>query len=83
MSTDMESDTQMSTEADSPRRAAFTISEFCQAYRISRSKLYQLFHAGTGPRVMRVGTKILISDEAATDWRREREAQQLSKPAAA
>ena len=56
-------------------RAAFTIAEFCDAHRISRSKLYQLFDAGNGPRVMRIGTKVLITADAAADWRREREAE--------
>jgi hypothetical protein len=54
-------------------RAAFTIAEFCQAHRISRSKLYQLWAAGIGPRFMKVGVKVLVSIEAAADWRRERE----------
>ena len=54
-------------------RAAFTITEFCEAHRISRSKLYQLWAAGIGPRFMKVGVKVLISVEAAADWRRERE----------
>jgi hypothetical protein len=27
-------------------RAAFTIAEFCEAHRISRSKLYELWDAG-------------------------------------
>ena len=54
-------------------RAAFTIAEFCGAHRISRSKLYHLWAAGTGPRVMKVGVKVLISIEAAAEWRRERE----------
>jgi excisionase family DNA binding protein len=53
--------------------AAFTIAEFCEAHRISRSKLYQLFKNGTGPAVIRIGTKVLISREAAASWRRERE----------
>src|SRR5262249_1448275 len=38
-----------------------------------RSKLYQLWAAGIGPRFMKVGVKVLISIEAAADWRRERE----------
>ena len=28
---------------------------------------------GTGPRLMRVGKKVLITKEAAADWRRARE----------
>jgi hypothetical protein len=57
-----------------PAPAVFTIPEFCAAHRLSRSKLYQLWAAGAGPRKMSLGTKILISVEAAADWRREREA---------
>ena len=56
-------------------RAAFTIAEFCEAHRISRSALYKMWAAGTGPRIMRAGSKVLISIEAAGDWRREREAE--------
>ena len=52
-------------------RAAFTVSEFCDAHRLSRSKLYQLWASGRGPRIMRVGSKLLISVEAAADWRRD------------
>jgi predicted DNA-binding transcriptional regulator AlpA len=55
-------------------RAAFTVREFCDAHRISRSMLYKLWAQGTGPRIIKIGTKILISAEAAADWRREREA---------
>lgn len=55
-------------------RAAFTIPEFCDAHRISRSKLYQMWAAGTGPRIMRIGTKVIITNEAAADWRIEPEA---------
>jgi hypothetical protein len=55
-------------------RAAYTVSEFCTAHRISRSKLYQLWTAGAGPRFIQIGTKRIISTEAAADWRREGEA---------
>jgi hypothetical protein len=55
-------------------RAAFTITEFCDSHRISRSMLYKMWSEGSGPRTMPVGTKVLITVEAAADWRREREA---------
>jgi hypothetical protein len=59
-------------------RAASTIPEFCEAHRISRTKLYDLWAAGKGPRKMRAGdglsSKVIITLEAAADWRREREA---------
>jgi hypothetical protein len=53
-----------------PTPACYTVAEFCATHRIGRSKLYQLWAAGTGPRRLRVGTKILISVESARDWRR-------------
>jgi hypothetical protein len=47
----------------------YTIAEFCTAHRISRSQLYKLWREGAGPRVKRVGTKVLITAEAAAEWR--------------
>jgi predicted DNA-binding transcriptional regulator AlpA len=54
-------------------RDAFDIIEFCHRHTISRSAFYNSLKAGTGPRIMRVGTRVLISKEAAEAWRRERE----------
>ena len=53
---------------------AYTIPEFCARHRISRPFLYKLFERGSGPRVMRVGSRVLITREAAADWRKAREA---------
>jgi len=52
----------------------YTIAEFCAANRISRTRLYLEFKAGTGPKHYFVGTRILIRAEAAAAWRAEREA---------
>jgi hypothetical protein len=57
-----------------PEPAAYTIDEFCSAHRMSRSQLYKLWHAGVGPRFFLVGNKRRISNEAASDWRRQGEA---------
>jgi excisionase family DNA binding protein len=54
-------------------RRAFTIEEFCKAYGISRAFYYKLLKAGEGPRIAKIGSKTLISDEAATEWLRGRE----------
>jgi hypothetical protein len=54
--------------------AAYTVNEFCNAHRVSRAKLYQLWAAGLGPRFMHVGSKRIITIEAAADWRRAGEA---------
>jgi hypothetical protein len=56
-----------------PPRAAFTVREFCEAHRISQAKYYQMKKEGWGPVEMEVGRRRLISYEAASVWRRERE----------
>jgi hypothetical protein len=53
-------------------RCAFTISEFCSAHRISRSKFYLLKNKGLGPRITDVDGKQIITIEDAAAWRRER-----------
>jgi hypothetical protein len=57
--------------------AAYTVQEFCISHRISRSALYKLWADGQGPRRFQIGSgrssKILISTEAAKDWRRSME----------
>jgi predicted DNA-binding transcriptional regulator AlpA len=52
---------------------AFSVDEFCKRHSISRSQFYVSLKDGTGPRTMKVGTRTLISKEAAADWRRKRE----------
>lgn len=47
----------------------FNIAEFCSAHKISRSAFYNLIGAGQGPRLMRVGKRVLITAEAAAEWR--------------
>ena len=55
-------------------RGAFFIPEFCEAHRISIAFFHKLRAQGLGPRVMSVGARVLISVEAAQEWRRGREA---------
>lgn len=52
---------------------AFTIEGFCKAHGFSRAHYFNLQKVGEGPRVMHVGARVLISREAAADWRRQRE----------
>jgi predicted DNA-binding transcriptional regulator AlpA len=52
---------------------AFSVDEFCKRHSISRSAFYLSLKNGTGPRTMKVGTRTLISKEAAADFRRKRE----------
>jgi len=53
----------------------YTITEFCSAHKISRSKLYQLWRAGTGPRSVKIGSRNLITAEAACAWRQQLESR--------
>ena len=50
--------------------AAFSVFGFCVAHGLSRSKLYDLWRRGEGPRLMKVGSRTLVSVEAAQAWRR-------------
>jgi excisionase family DNA binding protein len=57
-----------------PDTDAFSFEEFCKRHGICRATLYNLIKRGYGPAVMRVGGRVLISREAAEQWRRKMEA---------
>jgi hypothetical protein len=63
------------------QKASYSIDSFCDAHDVSRPMLYQLWKRDEGPDYFFVGEKRLISVEAATRWRQEREAA-ARKPAA-
>jgi hypothetical protein len=52
---------------------AYSIDEFCARHRISSQLFYKLKPQGLMPATFNVGTRVLISREAAAAWRRERE----------
>lgn len=52
---------------------AFTVSEFCAAHGISRGTFYTLLSEGIAPVTFLVGTRRLISIEAAQKWRADME----------
>jgi hypothetical protein len=54
-------------------RDADSIPEFCRRHHISESFFFRLRTEGLGPRVMKVGSRVLISKEASAEWRRSRE----------
>lgn len=56
-----------------PNAEAYSIPEFCEAHRISESMYYKIRKEGQGPREARALTKVIITKEAAADWRRARE----------
>ena len=52
---------------------AYSIDEFCARHRISPQLFYKLKPQGLMPVTFNVGTRVLISREAAAAWRRSRE----------
>ena len=52
---------------------AYSISRFCENHNISRGMFYLLTERNEAPKTMRVGRRVLISDEAATEWRKRME----------
>jgi hypothetical protein len=54
-------------------RAAVGVTEFCDAHGISRALFYILAREGKAPRMMRVRGRVLISAEAAREWRDQME----------
>ena len=45
-------------------KKAYSISEFCADHGISRAGFYNLIKSGKGPRLMKIGTRRLISCES-------------------
>jgi hypothetical protein len=54
--------------------AAYSIRQFCREHNISESMYFKMRAMGLGPREMAVGTRRLITKEAAAEWRKAREA---------
>jgi hypothetical protein len=52
---------------------AYSVDEFCARHRISPQLFYKLKPQGLMPVTFNVGTRVLISREAAAAWRRARE----------
>jgi len=55
------------------KTGAFDIRNFCDYHMISRSHFYNLLKKNLAPRMMHVGKRKLISEEAAAEWRRAME----------
>ena len=52
---------------------AYSVDEFCARHRISPQLFYKLKPQGLMPVTFNVGTRVLISREAAAAWRHARE----------
>lgn len=51
----------------------YTIAEFCNAHKISRSFFYVLISKNIAPKITKIGTRTLITAEAAQEWRKKME----------
>jgi hypothetical protein len=49
---------------------AFSVNQFCVEHNFCRASYYKLKAAGKGPKELRVGKRVLITREAAAEWRR-------------
>lgn len=56
-------------------RQAYSIENFCKTHDLSRSAFYDLQKVGKAPAIMRVGRRVLISAEAAREWREKMQSQ--------
>jgi hypothetical protein len=65
----------MSIIEHSPVIAAFTVDEFCDSHRVSRTNLYNLWKQGRGPRFFWNGVQRRITAEAAAEWRQQMESE--------
>ena len=52
--------------------AVYTIPQFLKAHNISYGKFYSMCKQGIGPRMMKYGTRRVISVEVAARWSEER-----------
>jgi len=52
--------------------AVYTLAQFIKAHNISYGKFYSMCKQGLGPKMMRYGTRKVISVEEAARWREAR-----------
>jgi len=50
---------------------AYTVQEFCDAYRISKPKFYRMVRAGEAPQSIKIGGTRRIPISAAKSWEEE------------
>ena len=48
--------------------AVFTIQQFVEVYKISRTSLYFAWKQGRGPKRIKIGRRTLIPVRAADEW---------------
>lgn len=69
---------ELNTEVD-----AFSLARFCRRHGISLQMYYKLVQQDLAPVTFNIGTRVLVSREAAARWRAEREEASAAKAAKA
>jgi hypothetical protein len=69
------------SEAISDEADAFGLATFCRRHGISTRMYYNLAQRGLAPKVFYIGSRVLVSKEAAAQWRAEREAANTTETA--
>ena len=54
---------------------AQSIKSFCESHSISRNLFYTLKAQGLAPKMMNLGRRKLITEEAAAEWRQKMQSQ--------
>ncbi len=57
---------------------ALDVSSFCEKFGISQSFFYKLKRQGKAPRTLKVGSRRIITAEAADEWQRDMEQSQAN-----
>jgi excisionase family DNA binding protein len=65
---------------EKPEIAAYTIKEFCKAYRISKPTFYRLARIGQAPKCLRFGNTRRIPITAAIAWEKQHLADTVVMP---
>lgn len=56
-------------------RVVYDIPEFCYIHKISRAFFYKLKKLNLSPKTIKLGSRVLITEEAAKEWRKKMEDQ--------
>lgn len=57
------------TDIQAGSKPVMSINQFCQSHEISRQFFNKLNKSGGGPAIIKIGRRVLISTEAAAEWR--------------
>ena len=66
-------------EAFTDETDAFSLAKFCRRHGISLQMYYKLVQQDLAPVTFNIGTRVLVSREAAARWRAEREEASAAK----